>query len=297
VAISSEVIRNDYVGNGVLDTFAFEYIIYDQDDIDVYVDGVIQSVDVNFTIASEHIGDATGGNIVFGVGHIPADEAEVALLSGLSYTQQTVLASRDKTYEDTYDKAVVLIKQLKEMISRCLALDIYSTSNNLTLPEPEAGYHLKWKDDLSGFENVFVPTFPNPVALYYLRWLADLSGLENVVPAPEAGSEVEGANILLDVDVTIVGGKITCLEGPANYVVDTEGGAATDTLTEILGLSTGECFQLSAKSATRVVTIEHGANLRLMRSRNFSLNSLDDSMSFRAASGVVMRELSRISSP
>jgi hypothetical protein len=153
VTISSETIRNDYIGNGSTDTFPFEFIIYDQDDIDVYVNGALQVVDIDYTIDSEDIDNPNGGSIVFGIESIPADGAGISIVSSLAYKQETSLNAKDKTYETTYDKAVVLIKQLRELLARSLSLAVSSRYAGLSLPDPEAGYYLRWKDDLSGLEN------------------------------------------------------------------------------------------------------------------------------------------------
>lgn len=291
MSISSETIRNDYVGNGVLDTYPFEFIIYDQDDIDVYVDGVVQVVDVNFTIVSTDIEKDNGGNIVFGVGHIPADEAKIALLSGAPYIQGTDFASRDETYEETYDKNVILIKQLREVITRCLQFAVSSTTNSITLPEPVAARHLRWAADLLSLENIFVPTFPGPVAGYYLKWADDLSGLENVRPEPI--EYLPSPINLSDVDITIASGVITVLDGPAHYIVDTEGAAATDDLDKILGLAAGDLFTLSPKNSARTVVIKNGAFFQTAGGLNCLLTDVEYETLFRMLSGGVARELSR----
>lgn len=266
MAISTEIIRNDHVGNGVLDTYPFEFIIYDQDDLDVYVDGTLKTVDIHYTIAAGDVDNPNGGNVVFGGLYVPPNLSEIALLSGLAYTQETVLPSRDETYEDTYDKAVVLIKQLKEMLGRGLLLSTSSIYSGLSLPDPEAEY--------------------------YLRWKADLSGLENIVGA---GGGSGGDFSLLDVDVTISAGVITVSDGSAHYIVDTEGGAASDPLDRVTGLSAGDVFTISAKNDARTVIITNGTYFKTAGGLNCNLsNSLYEIM-FRMGAGNVAYELTRSS--
>jgi len=317
MAISSEVIRSDHLGDGSNNTFQFEFIIYSQDDLDVYVDGTIQTVDIEFTVATTDIEVDAGGNIVFGIDHIPADGAKVAILSGAPYTQLTVLSSRDETYEETYDKAVIIIKQLREVISRAILFAVSSTTNSITLPEPEAAKHLKWAADLLSLENVFVPTFPDPVEGYLLKWAPDLISLENVRPEPIV-EYTFGIN-MADVDVTISSGVITVSSGSAHYIVDieagdpietegglpleTEGGETitieseissdTDDLDKILGLSEGDLFTLSPKDSARTIVIKNGAFFQTAGGMDCLLTDVKYETLFRMLSGGVARELSR----
>ena len=314
MSIATEIIRNDYVADGLIATFPFEFIIYDQDNLDVYVDGVIQTVDIHFTIADEWIENDAGGEIVFGIAHIPADEAKVALLSGAPYTQDTVLASRDETYEETYDKAVILIKQLREVVGRALQFSTTSTQSGITLPEPLAEYHLRWKDDLTALENIFVPTFPEPVAGYYLRWKTDLSGLENVRYEP-LGVPFQLTDIYCEISL----GILTVTDGPAHYIVDiggesgailTEGGVeiltegGVEILTEgseeiddiverVIGPGPGEVFSLSCRDDARPITVQAGAYLVLSRGLRCVLETTKYEMLFRMGQGGVAHELSR----
>ncbi len=316
MAISSEVIRSDHLGDGSNNTFQFEFIIYSQDDLDVYVDGTIQTVDIEFTVATTDIEVDAGGNIVFGIDHIPADGAKVAILSGAPYTQLTVLSSRDETYEETYDKAVILIKQLREVISRAILFAVSSTTDSITLPEPEAAKHLKWAADLLSLENVFVPTFPDPVEGYLLKWAPDLISLENVRPEPIV-EYTFGIN-MADVDVTISSGVITVSDGSAHYIVDTEsrpleteGGVSleteggevieiegvissdTDDLEKILGLTAGDLFTLSPKDSARTIVIKNGAFFQTAGGMDCLLTDVKYETLFRMLSGGVARELSR----
>lgn len=262
MSISSEIIRNDYISNGVLDTYPFEFIIYSQDDINMYADGVIQIVDIDFTIASTDIGKTGGGNIVFGVGHIPANLSEIAILSGAPYVQGTEFSSRDETYEETYDKAVILIKQLKEMLGRALKFSPYSTTKDITWPEPMAGYYFRWNDAASGIENISHPT---------------------------------DRFTLPDVNVVIVSGDITVTDGPAHYIVDTQGGAASDDLDRVVGLLAGEVFTISALSDARTVVIKAGTYFKTLGGLDYTLSDSKHEITFRMGANNIASEMSRSS--
>ena len=237
MSIASETIRNDHVGNGALDTYPFEFIIYNQDDLDVYVDGVVQSVDIEFTVDGADVENDAGGNIVFGGAYIPADGATIDILSGASYVQSTTLASRDDTYEATYDKAVILIKQLKELIGRGLLFSVHSTYSGLTIPDPAAGYFLRWKEDLSGLENNSYAPFQTSV------------------------------------EKTISGGVITVAEGEGHIHLIGEGDIA-DILTGITGGSEMDEVTLWRKAGVGYsIVINSDAGLHLQRNRSFTINA------------------------
>jgi len=255
MSIASEIIRNNYIGNGVLDTYPFQFIIYDQDYIDVYVDGVLQTIDVT------DIEVDAGGNIVFGVLYIPADLSEVTIVSSAPYRQDTTLSLRDETYEETYDKAVILIKQLRDMIDRGLVLDPSSQYSGLTLPEPRAGYYVRWKDDLSGLENISHPS--------------DRFSLPRV-------------SVTLDIN-----GEITVTDGPAHYVVDTYSAAASDDLVKVNGLSEGDVFRLSSANNSRIVTIKNGAYFDTANGMDHILRTTKYRMMCVMGSGNVAEEESR----
>ncbi len=263
MSIATETIRNDYVGNGVLDTYPFEFIIYDQDDLDVYVDGVLQTVDVDFTVAAEYIENDDGGNIVFGILQIPADGAEVALLSGAVYMQDTVLASRDETYEETYDKAVILIKQLREMLRRTLLFERSSTQTDISLPEPFKECFLQWKDDLSGLQNVRATVL---TTIFSLVDRAVIIGEDNIV---------------------------TVEDGPAHYTVDW-GAGGENTIEQFEGLMAGDIFTVSCLVDVRAVTVQAaGAYLIMAGGLNCTLSDRLYEITFRMGSGGIAHELSR----
>ena len=82
---------------------------------------------------------------------------------------------------------------------------------------------------------------------------------------------------------------------PQNCIVDTEGGAATDTLSRITGLTEALVILIQATSASRVITVEHGTYLRLASGRSFILNSAYDSIFLRMGASGVCTEISRSS--
>jgi len=94
-------------------------------------------------------------------------------------------------------------------------------------------------------------------------------------------------------DLTIAAGVITgAIAGRRNIRVETEGGAASDNLTSILGYAEGEAVVLSAKNAAHVVTIPNSGNFHL-QGVAFTLNGLEDSIFLLNTGANQWRELSR----
>ncbi|MFX0199464.1 MAG: hypothetical protein ACFFCW_25360 [Candidatus Hodarchaeota archaeon] len=92
--------------------------------------------------------------------------------------------------------------------------------------------------------------------------------------------------------VTISNGNIT-LPRPGFYLVDTQGGIATDELRRIFGLSEGDQLILSAASETRTVVLRKNPHLKIQA--DFYLNSENDRIVFICNGLNVFSELSRAS--
>jgi len=200
MTISSEISRNDRVGDGVLDTFIFEFEIYVKTDIKVWVDGVPKYVDIHFTVPVAGINNPAGGTIVFTGGNIPINLAKIAIILDLPLTQLTNYVEGDKfpaeTHETALDRLVKIAQKFAEILGRIPTLLDSSLYKNLTLPDPVSGNILVWKSDLSGFVNAVysasgtipatnfdygaAPPGAGTYALGFIRWnLTPVSG-ENI---------------------------------------------------------------------------------------------------------------------
>jgi hypothetical protein len=177
MTISSETMRAELTGNGSNDTFPFTFLILDDDDLEVYVAGVLQTKTTHYTIPAAGVGQDSGGNVVFEADFIPADQASVVLLRQVSILQSTDYVEGDdfpaNTHERALDKLTMIAQQLNEMLERCVQLSKWSTYDGLTLPDPEASQYLQWKDDLSGLENVSLQTTALAVSAFVETLLND----------------------------------------------------------------------------------------------------------------------------
>ena len=156
MTVSSEVSRNDRVGDGVLDTFIFEFEIYVKTDIKVWVDGVPKYVDTHFTVPVAGINNPDGGTIVFTGGNIPINLAKIAIILDLPLTQLTNYVEGDKfpaeTHETVADRLVKIAQKIKGALSRCLQLPTYSTGSGVLPTDFIANYFMKVNSTGDGFE-------------------------------------------------------------------------------------------------------------------------------------------------
>lgn len=156
MTIATTTNRVSYTGDGVTVTFAYAFEIFLNTDLQVYVNGALKTLTVDYTVSG--VGSPTGGNVVFVVA--PAGAAVIQILRIEPMTQASALPSNDKfpttTVEAALDKLTMLIQQLNEVNGRALVLGVTSAFSHLVLPDPLALNYLRWKSDLTGLENASV---------------------------------------------------------------------------------------------------------------------------------------------
>jgi len=91
--------------------------------------------------------------------------------------------------------------------------------------------------------------------------------------------------------VTIAAGVLT-LTGVGNYLVETDGAAASDEVESVAGLAVGETAVLSIADDARVVTVQNNANIKL-QGVDCELVSQYNSIQIQGLAGGVVRELTR----
>ena len=113
MAISTTHCRKDYVGNGVLDTFPFDFPVLAADHLLVYVSGIAKVRGIHYNVTGVLPGT---GNVVFTAGNIPAAAAPIILQRTTPRTQATDLTAGGKFYETDIeamaDKATMIVQEL-----------------------------------------------------------------------------------------------------------------------------------------------------------------------------------------
>lgn len=111
---------NASTGNGVTTVFPYDFSIIDQSHILVTVDGVEQTLGVDYTV--DGVGDPGGGNVTFSVA--PASATEVVRAREVPYIRSTDYQANGSFREDTVDNDFDLLQmQIQQVESRALALD------------------------------------------------------------------------------------------------------------------------------------------------------------------------------
>ena len=94
---------------------------------------------------------------------------------------------------------------------------------------------------------------------------------------------------------TIAGGVLTLDAGSQSCTVDTEGGAALDSLDRVVGLTEGQMLILNTANSGRVVQVVQGPYMKLAKGRTFIHNEITDSIFLRFSAGGICREITRSS--
>lgn len=153
MTVSAQTPINRSTGNGVTTVFPYDFKILAAADIQVTVDGVSKTLNVDYTVSG--VGNESGGNVTMTVA--PANLTSVvrrrnmALVRTTDYQDQGELPAA--TLDADIDAAVLMIQQVDEQIGRALTLPAGVAGVSAELPEPVAFTLLGWNDDGTAIEN------------------------------------------------------------------------------------------------------------------------------------------------
>ena len=160
MAIPSENKRNDYTGNGAVDTYPYTFKITSESDIKVSqrdtedVETVL-TLNVDYTVTG--VGALNGGSIVLTAGNLTTDY-HLTIRRDSELTQQTDIRNQGdflpEVHEDTFDHlaSVDLTQQFE--IDRSVKVSETYPDVSVELPGPQAGRVLKWNDAGTALINV-----------------------------------------------------------------------------------------------------------------------------------------------
>jgi hypothetical protein len=151
MTIHKNTSKVSYVGNGVQTEYQYQFKIYSFDNLQVYIDGVQQVLDTDYTMTNT--GTEDGGTVTFTVA--PADGAMIVMERILTYQQLLDLIPYDKfpaeSVEGGMDYLCMLIQQNESAITRSITLPVGSDAD-LTFPPPGAGEFIKYTNDGEALE-------------------------------------------------------------------------------------------------------------------------------------------------
>jgi hypothetical protein len=146
--------RWEYNGDGVSLVFAYDNVIFAAANVDVYVDGALKTLTVDFAVsgAPEYL----AGNITFIVAP-PAGVKNVVIQRNVTNRQQTAFpvgtSFPSKAVEKAFDRACVEIQQLATKVKRSLQLGPAITGAvSLVLASLEAGKFIRVNGAGDGIE-------------------------------------------------------------------------------------------------------------------------------------------------
>jgi hypothetical protein len=162
MTVATTANRQSYNGDDATIEFVFTFKAFEASDIKVVVRSALGvettlTLDTDYTVA---VLATTGGTVTL-IGTYaatpPATGETVTVYRDLPYTQEIDPVENDPqradVAEEGLDRAVILIQQLKDAMSRSIQLPVSTAVSDLSLPEPEAAKYLGWNDDGDALEN------------------------------------------------------------------------------------------------------------------------------------------------
>ena len=149
MTVTTTTTRSVFTGDGLTASFPFTFALQQASDLEVYVNDVLQNLGSAYSVQpTGNSYPCVGGNIVFTLLSTPANQAAGLVVRVMQETQTTALPVEgnisEQTFENVFDKAVMLIQQLQEIINRSITIPITSENVNLQLPAPSANDLIGW---------------------------------------------------------------------------------------------------------------------------------------------------------
>lgn len=159
MTMPSGYLRNDYIGDGSLSSYGFDFKIYDQSHLLVIVaddngDEFPELVlGTHYTVSG--VGEEDGGNIALingafdwiDSGNLKTDYT-LTILSNRPSSQNLSLRNQGPYYPEDIEKALdeitKLIKQVEEKVGRVITLPSSTPLNNVQIGAPTPLYFLRW---------------------------------------------------------------------------------------------------------------------------------------------------------
>lgn len=164
-----------FLGNGVTTTFSFSFKTFDASDLRVVRTGV-SGLEVELVLNSDYSvtlnvdqDNAPGGTVTYPLSGSPLQVGQrLTIVGDLPYEQTTDLlgggAFNARVIEDTFDRVVIQIQQVQEVVGRALKVPVSSTSIDSSLPSPQANNVIGWNPTGSGLQNIDLVTLTTSVA-------------------------------------------------------------------------------------------------------------------------------------
>lgn len=173
MTITTNDTRDEYTASAGQTVFNYTFKIFADTDLNVYQTPSGQTANDTTDLITDYtvtgVGATAGGTITLTTAASAGDL--ITIVSNIPDSRTT-----DYQYDgdfipdvvnDDFDRVVSLVKQVNDRANRGLAFqESEQGSSGFTLPQPMAGYYVRWNGTLDGFENVpFTTTDPGAPSL------------------------------------------------------------------------------------------------------------------------------------
>lgn len=267
MTVTNEMARNDYNGNNITVNFVVSFYFLANIDIKVLLYNSLTDTETELIETTHYTltgaGVPAGGEITMITA--PTADEQLVILRDVQATQEMDYIEHSnfsaESHERALDKLTMLLQQYIEKFKRIITFRESSGMDTIDIEDLVAGKVLVVNGTSDGI------------------CMGDL-----YVDGFSAATEL-----------IIAGGIVTVVGNHAWRVcsIDTEGGVASDDLTNINGGTAGDILVLQAVNNARTVVCKMGAYLKL--TYDFSLNNTDDKLILICVSSGMWHELSRSS--
>ena len=143
--------RVQYIGDGEQKEFPYTFSIFEDSDMEVYVNE--NRVETGYTITGA--GSTTGGSVTFDTA--PVANSRVTLLRNLAIERLSDFQEggelRAQVLNHELDYQTACMQQIAEDLNRSMVLPKFASTVNMELPTPEAGKAILWNSDATALEN------------------------------------------------------------------------------------------------------------------------------------------------
>lgn len=161
---------SQHTGNGVADTFDYEFKINDESDLLVTTtdtDGNDTALTLTTDYTVSGVGDDAGGSITLTAGAL-TNGYGITIEDNVPLSQLTPFGNQAAFYgslhESALDKVTRLVRRAFNQLDTSLKIPSSVQGVSTDLPKPSALNLLRWKSDATGLENVSTDTLASSIA-------------------------------------------------------------------------------------------------------------------------------------
>ncbi len=233
--------RIQYTGDGTQSAFAYPFPVFNDADLKIYVDGVLQTLSTDYAVTGS--GNSSGGIVTFTTP--PATALTVTLVRELSVARTTDFQEsgefRAKVINDELDRLIAMIQETGSRLTRTLRLAETDGDATLALPDKTARANTYLGFNASG-DIIAAP------------------GTDNAVPV-----SAFGATLIDDADAVsahatlglVIGTDVLAPTGDASQLVNlpASGGGYFKGENGTTGTSAGDIFRVNEQELNTDVSI------------------------------------------